>query len=255
MVRISMTPSARTPWRRTRAPYLQPFGGSAMTVTIDAGSAAGARPDPLEPIGLLARLFDACSLRPLMPLDGEVVAARGLVEGMPVVAFAYAQQATGGVLGTGGCARLVAAIEAAVAEKLPIVGIWHPTNLRSGATAATDDSVGQVFAARARAVGKTPSISVVLGPSNLDTVPGSALGDVVITTGVGPLADDGSRVEHVVAPNESAALRRARVLVSLLGTAGRPTPVGQLFRQVGHHAVRERRSPVPRRRGGDDPPS
>ncbi|MBM2623753.1 acyl-CoA carboxylase subunit beta [Actinoplanes sp. LDG1-06] len=212
-----------------------------MTVTAHRPAPAGAGSS--DPIGRMAGLLDACSLRPLPFAEEDGVAvARGAARGVPVIVFAVDPRVVGGAVGAAGCDRIVAAIDLAVAERAPVVGIWQHLGARLDEGAAALDGVSRVFGARVRASGRIPQISVVVGPAAGGSAYGPALGDVVITTTAGrvliPARDVVRRVAgaetgapyahgrrpgvaHVVAPDAPAACRKAGDLVSLLGAPGR----------------------------------
>ena len=84
---------------------------------------------------------------------------------MPVVAYATDAATMGGALGTDGCRRIADAIDTAVREHVPVVGIWHSGGARLHEGVSALDGVGQIFAAMVRASGRVPQISVVLGPA------------------------------------------------------------------------------------------
>src|SRR6266542_6743222 len=199
--------------------------------------------DPRHPEARLAALFDPHSLALLAGGDTAGVAtARGRING--VTAFAYCTDATrmGGAMGDDGCKRIVAAIEAAVREHAPVVGIWHSGGARLAEGVGALDAVGQVFAAIVRASGRVPQISVVLGPSAGGAAYVPALTDLVVMAPAGRIFVTGpdvvrsvtgqdvdmeelggpdphsrrSGVAHLVAESEPAALDRARELAVLL---------------------------------------
>jgi len=96
--------------------------------------------------------------------------------------IAYATDATtmGGAIGTEGCRHIVEAIDTAVREHVPVIGLWHSGGARLPERVSALDGVGQVFAAMVRASGRVPQISVVLGPAAGGAAYGPALTDLVI---------------------------------------------------------------------------
>ena len=58
----------------------------------------------------------------------------------------------------------MAAIDLAVAEGCPVIGLWHSGGARLADGVESMDGVGRMFAAMTRASGRVPQISVVLGP-------------------------------------------------------------------------------------------
>ncbi len=134
-----------------------------MTITPVADEAAV---DQRDPEIRLRSLFDQGTLRLLSPSDDSgALAARGLVDGTPVIAFATDATRMGGAMGTVGCRHIVDSIDTAVRERVPVVGLWHSGGARLAEGVVALDAVGQVFAAMVRASGRVPQISVVLGPA------------------------------------------------------------------------------------------
>ncbi|MGO1049224.1 acyl-CoA carboxylase subunit beta [Crossiella sp. CA198] len=214
--------------------------------------------DPRSPGLRLNRLLDDGTMIPLHPPeDSGVHTVRGRVEGAAVIAFCTDAALLGGALGTAGCAHLVTAIDTALRERIPIIGLWHSGGARLAEGVAALDAVGQVFAAIVRASGKVPQISVVLGPAAGGAAYGPALTDVVImaeggrvfvtgpevvrsVTGEriemaalgGPEAHgEKSGVAHIVATDEADACARARRITALFARPGLFDP----------HAVRDER--------------
>ena len=93
------------------------------------------------------------------------MAARGLIEGAAAVAFATDATRKGGAIGEDGCRNVVTAIDTAVRERVPVIGLWHSGGARLAEGVAALDGIGQIFAAMVRASGRVPQISVVLGPA------------------------------------------------------------------------------------------
>ena len=217
-----------------------------MTVTVGSGPAVAAVPD--DPLHRIASLFDEHSLLPLTPSDGSgVVAACGTVGGVAAVAFATDPRVMGGAIGAAGCAHIVKAIDTALAERLPVIGIWQSGGARLNEGVAALDGVGRIFAAKVRASGRIPQLSVVLGPAAGGAAYGPALGDVIIMAKAGRILVTGpdvvrsvtgedvtmedlggpevhsrrSGVAHMVAPDADGAFLQARRILSLLGAPGR----------------------------------
>ncbi|XVV00199.1 carboxyl transferase domain-containing protein [Actinosynnema sp. CA-248983] len=81
-------------------------------------------PDPRSPLSRLSRLLDDDSLLPLHPADDSgVVAVRGRVDGAEVVAYCTDATRMGGALGLDGASHIVTAIDAAVRERCPVIGL------------------------------------------------------------------------------------------------------------------------------------
>jgi acetyl-CoA/propionyl-CoA carboxylase carboxyl transferase subunit len=219
-------------------------------VTVVAGTTTAApdrAADPRHPLHRLGALLDGGTLALLAePDDSGMLAARGLVHGTPVVAFASDPTVMGGAMGVDGCAVVVAAYEAALAANVPIVGLWHSGGARLGEGVRSLDAVGQVFAVMTRASGRVPQVSVVLGPAAGGAAYGPALTDVVVLAPEGRIFVTGpevvrsvtgedvdmarlggpephgrrSGVVHVLADSEADALTRAARVASLLGDQG-----------------------------------
>jgi len=207
--------------------------------------------DPRDPEDRLGRFFDLGSMRLLAPRDTSgVVAARGTVEGSPTIAYCTDATVMGGAMGLDGCRHIVDAIDAAVRERVPSVGIWHSGGARLAEGVTALHAVGEVFAAMVRASGRIPQISVVLGAAAGGAAYGPALTDLVIMGPAGRVFVTGpdvvrsvtgedvdqeklggpdthgrrSGVVHVVTDSEAAALETARTAVDLLAAQGELKP-------------------------------
>jgi acetyl-CoA/propionyl-CoA carboxylase carboxyl transferase subunit len=220
-------------------------------VTTVQAAPAPATPDPRDPEDRLARFFDPGSVQLMAARDTSgVLAARGTVDGTPAIAFCSDATVMGGAMGIDGCRHIVAAIDAAVAEGVPSVGIWHSGGARLAEGVTALHAVGEVFAAMVRASGEVPQISVVLGPAAGGAAYGPALTDVVVMGPAGRVFVTGpdvvrsvtgevvdqeqlggpdthgrrSGVVHVVTESEAEALGTARRLVDLLAAQGTLAP-------------------------------
>jgi acetyl-CoA/propionyl-CoA carboxylase carboxyl transferase subunit len=207
--------------------------------------------DHRDPEARLRALFDDGSLRLLAPRDDSgVLCARGEIDGTPAIAYASDATRMGGAMGSEGCRHIVDAIDAAVRERVPVLGLWHSGGARLHEGAVALDAVGQVFAAMVRASGRVPQISVVLGPAAGGAAYGPALTDIVIMSGAGRIFVTGpevvrsvtgeqvdmerlggpephgrrSGVVHVTTKDDDSALAEARTLAALLGRQGRVAP-------------------------------
>jgi acetyl-CoA/propionyl-CoA carboxylase carboxyl transferase subunit len=219
-------------------------------VTVQAAPAPQAL-DPRDPEDRLERFFDPGSLRLLDPRDTSgVLAARGTVDGSPTIAFCTDATVMGGAMGLDGCRHIVDAIDAALRERVPSVGIWHSGGARLAEGVTALHAVGEVFAAMVRASGRIPQISVVLGAAAGGAAYGPALTDLVIMGPAGRVFVTGpdvvrsvtgedvdqeklggpdthgrrSGVVHVVTDSEAAALQTARTAVDLLAAQGELKP-------------------------------
>ncbi|HYN95931.1 MAG TPA: carboxyl transferase domain-containing protein [Pilimelia sp.] len=225
---------------------------SATHVAAGSRTAVGIAPtlvgdDPRDPGRWLAGLFDPGSPWPLTPRDDSgVLVSRGLIDGVDAVAYCTDATAKGGALGPAGCRRIARAINMAVTDGTPVVGLWHSGGARLTDGVAALDGVGEVFAAMVRASGRVPQISVVLGPAAGGAAYGPALTDVVVMSDDGRVFVTGpevirqvtgeqvdmrelggpelhgrrSGVAHLTTRDHDSAVAAARRLVGLLGAPG-----------------------------------
>ncbi|HEY9476129.1 MAG TPA: carboxyl transferase domain-containing protein [Mycobacteriales bacterium] len=217
-------------------------------MTTLASAPADEEYDFRDPRIRLGALLDQGSVRLMAaPDDSGVLAARGTIAGAPVVAFATDATRMGGAMGSQGCRHIVAAIDAAVHDRVPVLGLWHSGGARLAEGVEALDAVGLVFAAMVRASGKVPQISVVLGPAAGGAAYGPALTDIVIMGPGGRVFVTGpevvrsvtgenvdmerlggpdthgrrSGVVHVVTDSDAEAMARARALAELFARPGR----------------------------------
>ncbi|EOM76079.1 acyl-CoA carboxylase subunit beta [Rhodococcus rhodnii] len=204
--------------------------------------------DPRDPLARLERLFDPGTTRLLHERDRSgMLAATGTIDGVLTVAYASDATVMGGAMGIDGCRHVVAAIDHALDNDAPIVGLWHSGGARLAEGVEALHAVGRVFEAMVRASGRIPQISVVLGFAAGGAAYGPALTDVVIMAPEGRVFVTGpdvvqsvtgeqvdmdtlggprthytkSGVAHIAARDESDAVHRARRLVSMLCEQGR----------------------------------
>lgn len=203
--------------------------------------------DPRDPQLRLAHLLDTDSMTPLHPRDSSgMFAVRGRINGKKVIVYCSDATKMGGALGSEGCGHIVEAIDTAVRERCPVIGVWHSGGARIPEGVESLDGMGQMFAAMIRASGRVPQISVVVGPAAGGAAYGPALTDVVIMAPTGRVFVTGpdvvrsvtgeeidqeglggadahgtkSGVVHVVAKDEPDAYGRARRLTGLLANPG-----------------------------------
>jgi len=220
---------------------------TAPPATVNAAPPArpGRAPAGLsrDPLVRLETLFDAGSLRLLLPADdsGMLVGA-GRIDDTPAVAFASDPRVQGGAMGAVGCAAIVAAYDHAMELGAPVIGLWHSGGARLREGVESLHAVGAVFAAMTRASGKVPQISVVLGAAAGGAAYGPALTDLVILSDQGRIFVTGpdvvrsvtgedvdmerlggpephsrrSGVVHVVTSTDAEAFSKARQLALLL---------------------------------------
>jgi acetyl-CoA/propionyl-CoA carboxylase carboxyl transferase subunit len=180
---------------------------------------------------------------------GDLVAVtvvRGLVYGVPVIAFCTDATKRGGAVGIEECLRIASATDLAVLENCPVIGLWHSAGAKLDDGVEAMDGIGRIFAATVNASGKVPQISVMLGPAAGGAAYGAALTDIIIMAPAGRVFITGpavvrsvtgedidmeglggpephgrkSGVAHVIAESEADACRRAGRLAALLSRPG-----------------------------------
>lgn len=216
-----------------------------MTTTTDQGPAVEV--DPRDPALRLGTFFDEASVELITARDDSgMLAAVGTVDGTPAVAFASDATIQGGAMGEAGCLVVLAAYQRALADGVPVVGLWHSGGARLREGVVSLHAVGEVFAIMTRASGRIPQISVVIGPAAGGAAYGPALTDIVILGPDGRVFVTGpdvvrsvtgenvdalrlggpephgrrSGVVHVVTETTEEAYQRARLLTHLLGAQG-----------------------------------
>ncbi|MEU8242619.1 carboxyl transferase domain-containing protein [Actinoplanes missouriensis] len=211
-------------------------------------------PDARAPRARLGALLDPGSVTPLHEPDRSgVTTVLGRIDGAPVVAYCTDARLMGGALGAAGCRHIVTAIDRALADGVPVLGVWHSGGARLADGVESMHGVGEVFAAIIRASGRVPQISVILGPAAGAAAYGPALTDVIVMSDAarvfvtgpdvvravtgevidmeslgGPGAHGRSGVAHVTVGTEQEAHRTARRLVGLLGEPCGPDPSASL---------------------------
>jgi acetyl-CoA/propionyl-CoA carboxylase carboxyl transferase subunit len=210
--------------------------------------------DPRDAVVRLGRLMDGNDIEFMHPADDcGVQTAFGRIRGARVAAYCTDATRMGGALGAAGAARIIDAIEAAVREHCPVIGLWHSGGARLADGVESMDAVGRMFAAMTRASGRVPQISLVLGPAAGAAAYGPALTDIVImaqaarvfVTGPDVVRDvTGERVDmetlggpephsrksgvaHLALDSEDEAYDQVRRIVDLLGRpeVANPYPV------------------------------
>ncbi|WP_338417607.1 acyl-CoA carboxylase subunit beta [Actinopolymorpha singaporensis] len=193
-------------------------------------------------------MLDPGSLELLTPEDRSgMLAVTGTVDGSPVVAFCSDPTIQGGAMGHEGCDVVVRAYDRALADDVPVIGLWHNGGARLAEGVLSLHAVGRIFHSMTRASGRIPQISVVLGPAAGGAAYGPALTDVVVLGPEGRIFVTGpdvvrsvtgedvdmlrlggpephgrrSGVVHVVTDSERAALDEGRRLAGLLGAQGK----------------------------------
>jgi acetyl-CoA/propionyl-CoA carboxylase carboxyl transferase subunit len=218
-----------------------------VTAVTDKPGTNAAEVDPRDVEFRLGQLLDAGSMVALAPRDDSgVYAVRGTIHGCAVTAFCTDAMIMGGAMGAAGCRHIVDAIDTALRERIPVLGLWHCGGARLADGVEALDAVGLVFQAMIRASGRIPQISVVLGPAAGGAAYGPALTDLVIMSAAGRVFVTGpdvvrsvtgenvdmeslggpdthgrrSGVVHVITENDATALGEARRLTSLLAAQG-----------------------------------
>ena len=208
---------------------------------------SGTSTDPRDPLARLENLFDTGTTVPLHERDKSgILAASGEIDGVHTIAYCSDATVMGGAMGVDGCKHIVAAIDTAIEQRAPIVGVWHSGGARLAEGVEALHAVGLVFEAMVRASGLVPQISVVLGFAAGGAAYGPALTDVVIMAPEGRVFVTGpdvvrsvtgeqvdmaslggpdthhkkSGVCHIVADSEMDAFTRARRLVSMFCEQG-----------------------------------
>jgi len=204
--------------------------------------------DPRDPRKRLEAFFDDGVLELITAEDTSgILCAVGPVRGIPVVVFCSDATIQGGAMGYTGCKAILVAYERALADNVPIVGIWHSAGARLAEGVVSLHAVGEVFAIMTRASGKIPQISIVIGAAAGGAAYGPALTDIVILGPDGRIFVTGpdvvrsvtgenvdalrlggpephgrrSGVVHIVTETTEAAYQRGQLLCSLLADQGK----------------------------------
>jgi acetyl-CoA/propionyl-CoA carboxylase carboxyl transferase subunit len=212
----------------------------SILATADLPAAIAER-DWRDPTLRLEQLFDERICQPLTAADHpEVQTAAGRIEGARVIAYCTDATKMGGALSTAGADRIIEAIELAVRDRCPVIGIWHSGGAKLADGVESMDAVGRMFAAMTHASGRVPQISVVVGPAAGAAAYGPALTDMIIMAPAGRVFITGpdvvrsvtgeqidmeglggpdphsrlSGVAHIVAESEEDAYVRARRLAT-----------------------------------------
>ena len=180
-----------------------------MTATQAAPAKLPRDEDPRNPVHRLDR---AASTRARLELitpddDSGMLAAVGRVDGTPVVAFCSDATVMGGAMGDVGCKVVVDAYQRAMADGVPIIGLWHSGGARLAEGVLSLHAVGRIFQVMTQASGKIPQISVVLGPAAGGAAYGPALTDVVILGPEGRIFVTGPDVVRSVTGEDVDMLR------------------------------------------------
>lgn len=235
---------------------------TSAPAAADAAVALSEDADPKDPLTRLSTFCDEGSVELLTPRDDSgMLAASGRVEGSPVVVFASDPRVQGGAMGSAGGQVVVTAYERALADGVPVVGLWHSGGARLREGVVSLDAFGAVFAVMTRASGKVPQISVVVGAAAGGAAYGPALTDVVVLAPQGRVFVTGpdvvrsvtgehvdaerlggpephgrrSGVVHVVAESVEGAYAQGRKLALLLGSQGELDVASVAERDLSEH--------------------
>ena len=203
--------------------------------------------DGRTPLARLGALLDPGSLVARHPADDSGVrGVSGTIGGSPVHAYATDATLIAGAIGARGAGHVIATIEAAVRDGVPVLGVWHSGGARLADGVESMDGMARMFAAMTAASGRVPQISVVVGPAAGAAAYGPALTDLVVMADTGRMLVTGpdvirsvtgeqvdittlggpavhsrrSGVAHVIAASEPAAYAVARQLTDLLAVPG-----------------------------------
>ena len=203
--------------------------------------------DPRNPELRIDRLLDPESVQILSPNDGcGMISATGTVKGNRVVVFASDATIKSGALGVAGARVIVKAYKEAMANQLPIIGIWHSGGARLSDGVSSLDAFGEVFQSMILASGRIPQLSLVLGPTAGGGAYGPALTDIVVLAPEGRIFVTGpdvvksvtgedidiaslggpeahsknSGVAHVIATSEQEAFDEIRDATALFANQG-----------------------------------
>lgn len=176
---------------------------SADNLASGAAPASGAELDARDPLVRLARLFDENKYELLNSADDpEVRTAAGRINGARAIAYCTDATRMGGSIGISGSRHIVHAIEVAVRERCPVIGLWHSGGAKLADGVESMDGVGQMFAAITRASGRVLQVSVVVGPAAGAAAYGPALTDVIIMAPAGRVFITGPDVVRSVTGEE-----------------------------------------------------
>ena len=205
---------------------------------------------PRDPEVRMERVADPGSLTLITPRDQSgMLAATAKIFGKPVLIFASDATIQSGALGPEGARVIVIAYNAAMAARIPVIGIWHSGGARLRDGVLSLNAFGEVFQSMITASGKIPQLSLVLGPTAGGGAYGPALTDVVVLAPEGRIFVTGpdvvksitgetidmaklggpdahrknSGVAHVIARTEDEAFQDIRALTSLFADQGEVT--------------------------------
>ena len=181
---------------------------NAASASVSTRTKVPREQDPRNPNHRIADFLDDGSVELITNDDDSgMLAATGTVGGQPIVVFASDATIMGGAMGVAGCKVVVTAYERALADEVPVVGLWHSGGARLPEGVVSLHAVGEVFAIMTRASGKIPQISVVIGAAAGGAAYGPALTDIVILAPEGRIFVTGPDVVRSVTGEDVDALR------------------------------------------------
>ena len=87
--------------------------------------------DPRHPLVRMPAFLDDGTMELITDVDDcGVIAATGTANGTPVVVFCTDPTVQGGAMGIGGCKAILVAYHRAIADDVPVVGLWHSGGAR-----------------------------------------------------------------------------------------------------------------------------
>lgn len=218
-----------------------------MTLSVPPRTVVETRQDHRDPHHRISQLVDPGSIQLIHDREGVgVVVARARINGSQVIVYCTDGSRMGGAIGADECPPIVNAIDQAVHDRCPVIGVWHSGGAKLAEGVEAMDAIGQMFAAMVRASGQVLQLSVVLGPAAGGAAYGPALTDVVIMSDGGRVFVTGpdvvrsvtgeqidmeglggpeahgkkSGVVHVNADTETDAYARARRITTLFAKPG-----------------------------------
>ena len=175
-----------------------------MTLT---SAQSGTGVDLRDPEERLRALFDRGTLRLLAPRDDAgVVAGRGAVDGTPVIAFATDATRMGGALGDEGCRLLVDAVDAAIRERVPIIGVWHSGGARPAEGVYAVDDLPKLLPEADVVVLLVPLTDATRGLVDAGFLAAMRDGALLVNAARGPVVQTDALVAELATGRISAAL-------------------------------------------------
>jgi acetyl-CoA carboxylase carboxyltransferase component len=174
--------------------------------------------DRIQPAQRLEQLCDPGSLH-LEPVDAAaerevgVRAARGTVDGRPIVCYAQDSSISAGSVGVAEAEVIVRALRRSRAEGIPMIGFLESAGARLQEGAAALAGFGRIFFENVALNGRAPQISVITGVAAGGGCYSPALTDFVVMTERASMFLTGPRIVKMALGEEigTAALGGSRV--------------------------------------------